>query len=258
MARLYWGEFLKYIAGQSTAGTIRDLGGMEAAWVNSALIINNATYLTAPVADAVELRGRMEAAAADAAAHGLPWAFYLYEPFAAGIDAEAVAADVQMHMAMDIEVMLADVEELLEPVRPLPEVAFRRIAGREDAAIAMDINLRSYDMPAFMGESVLETNAYYSDPAREWGYLAYVGEVPVSTATVIELDGCLYVALVATDPGHRQKGYAEAVMRHALHCSSAALALTHTALDASRMGAPLYEQMGFRRTGETWSMYMPA
>ncbi|MBM3764667.1 MAG: GNAT family N-acetyltransferase [Acidobacteria bacterium] len=118
--------------------------------------------------------------------------------------------------------------------------------------------MRAYGMPEIVTESVMETDAYFSRPDNEFGYVAYDGDVAVSTATVIAIDGWLYVALVATDPAHRQKGYAEAVMRHALSVASIELGITRTALDASAMGAPVYERMGYRFTGERWSMFVPA
>lgn len=252
---LFWKSFLKYTAQQSTSGVIRTLDGIEAAWVNSALIINNGTYLAQPVADEEELKRRFSAAVRDAEPYSLPWAFYLYEPYAVGIDAEAVGAACGLARLMQIRVMTGDTRELRPPLRPLPDLEFRRVSTREDGRAVFDINLRSYGMPMFMADSVLETKAYFNNPARGFDFLALAGGVPVSTASVIELDGWLYVALVATDPDQRRKGYAEAVMRHALAVAGSELKISRTALDASTMGAPLYEQMGYQFTGAVWSMY---
>ena len=47
-------------------------------------------------------------------------------------------------------------------------------------------------------------------------------------------------------------------MRHALSVAASELPLSRTALDASLMGAPLYLQMGYRHTGEMWTMYSAA
>jgi GNAT superfamily N-acetyltransferase len=254
---LFWKSFLEYTANQSTAGSIRTLDGIEAAWVNSALIINNGTYLTAPVPDEEELKRRFSAAVRDAEPYNLPWALYLYEPYAQGIDAETVGAACGLAHLMQIRVMTGDVQELKPPVRPLPDLEFRRVSSREDGWTVFDINLRSYGMPVFMADSVLDTKAYFNNPARAFDFLALARGVPVSTASVIELDGWLYVALVATDPDHRQKGYAEAVMRHALEVAASELKISRTALDASAMGAPLYAQMGYQFTGAAWSMYAP-
>jgi GNAT superfamily N-acetyltransferase len=255
---LLWTSFLRHAAMRSTIGSIRPLDGVEAAWVHSALPINNGTYLTSPVSSESQLRTRIASACEDAGSHKLPWALYVFEPYLSSISAEraaAVAAEFGLARVMGIEVMTGDVRKLKPPVRPLPDVEFRRITKRDEAWIALDLNLRSYGMPIFMADSVLDTNAYFSDSLREFGYVALHDGKPVSTATVIELDGWLYVALVATDPDHRKRGYAEAVMRHALGAAVSALQVSRTALDASMMGAPLYLAMGYQGSGETWGMY---
>jgi len=258
---LFWRSFLRHAALQSTAGSIRTLDGLEAAWVHSALVINNGTYLTSPASSEAELRGRFASASDDAVPHKLPWALYLYEPYVAsiaGAQVASIAAEFGLARVLGIQVMTGDVHELKRPARPLPDLEFRRVAKREESQIAFDLNLRSYGMPLSMGDSVLDTGAYFSDLQREFGFVGLAGGVPVSTATVVELDGWLYVALVATDPDHRQKGYAEAVMRHALGVAASARQVSRTSLDASLMGAPLYVQMGYQYTGEAWSMYATA
>ncbi len=255
---LFWRSFLRHSALHSKAGSIRQLDGVEAAWVHSALPINNGAYLTSPVAGEVELRARVSSASDDARPHGLPWILYLYHPYLgslAGESADTIASEFGLARMMEMQVMTGDVHSLKPPQRPFAELEFRRIMRREEAWTAFDINLRSYEMPLFMADSVLDTGAYFSDPQREFGFVAWAEGVPVSTATVIELEGWLYVALVATDPDHRKKGYAEAVMRHALGAAASALQVTRTALDASLMGAPLYSQMGYQHAGQTWSLY---
>jgi GNAT superfamily N-acetyltransferase len=256
---LFWSSFLRHAAGQSDGGSIRQFGGLEAAWVHSLMPINNATYLAGPVASEVDMRARFASAVEDAAPRQQPWAFFLYEPYTASLSPEqvaAAAAEFGLANIMGVEVMTGDAGALQPPRRSLPELEFRRVNSREDCWIVFDINIRCYDMPPFMTDSIVEANAYYKDPQREFGFVAYADGVPASTASVIELDGWLYVALVATEPGQRQKGYAEAVMRHALTVAAAELGVSRTALDASAMGAPLYLQMGYEHTGESWRMYM--
>lgn len=258
---LFWSAFLRYAAQQSDAGSIRRFGGLEAAWVHSLMPINNATYLTDPLTSEADLRSRLASATEDAAPHQQPWAFYLYEPYAASLKPEqvaAAAADSGLAKITGVEAMTGDARGLNPPRRTLPDLEYRRVQSREERWIAFDINMRSYNMPAFMTDSLLDANAYFKDSQREFGFVAYAGGLPVSTATVIEINGWLYVALVATDPDQRQRGYAEAVLRHALMAAAAELGIVRTSLDASAMGAPLYLEMGYQRTGESWSIYMPA
>ena len=46
--------------------------------------------------------------------------------------------------------------------------------------------------------------------------LGRIGDTPACCAAVMMVDGYRYVALVATDPAHQRRGYAEAAMRTAL------------------------------------------
>ncbi len=256
-----WKSFLEFVAKQSANGSTRVLDGMDAAWAGSALLINNGTYLTSPVQGAEDLERRVAAAAADAAALQMPWALYLYEPWTgmSREQASEIAARHGVDYFMSVQVMTADVRELKPPARPPPGVSFRRVQSEADARIVLDLNVRAYGMPPEITDSVLATKSYFQDLSREFGYIAFDKDgTPVSTTTVIEIDGWLYVALVATDPDHRQKSYAEAVMRHALESTAAALPhITRTSLDATAMGAPVYTRMGYQSTGEVWSAYIP-
>jgi GNAT superfamily N-acetyltransferase len=154
--------------------------------------------------------------------------------------------------------MLADTAALAPQLYRVPDAELLRVTTPEHATMAMDLNTRAYGMPDFITASVVESGAYFRDPSREFGYVALASGTPVATAAVIELDGWLYVAAVATAPDHRNKGYAELVMRQALRAASAAAGITRTALDASLLGSTLYAQMGYQATGGLWRMYVSA
>lgn len=248
-----WADFMRYSARRSKVGSVREFEGLEAAWVNSTMPFCNGTFFTSAPADEADLRRRLDAAKADAAAHALPWGLFTYDPYFAELP---IPSDAGFERMIGIRVMTGDAARLRPPERPLPPVEFRRITDVDGARQALDINMQAYGMPAEMTESALATGAFFGDPARDFGYVAYVDGAEVSTATAVLLEGWLYVALVATAADHRKKGYAEAVMRHALQQAAAATGVTRTSLDASDAGAPLYAQMGYTETGETWSMWM--
>jgi predicted acetyltransferase len=77
------------------------------------------------------------------------------------------------------------------------------------------------------------------------GVVGLAGDIPVATASVALIDGVAYVALVATNPEHQGKGYAEAVMRRALDESREAWGVTRTVLHATAAGQPVYRRMGY-------------
>lgn len=243
---MHWIRFNEWCARRSTRGQIRKLDGIHAAWSHTLLIVHNLTTLTGPLADAAELQSRAEAAVADASAYKLPWMFGIPEPWlpVSLEEANATLAGSGLHYMMYMTAMECD-GPLAEPLRPLPaDVEVRRVDSRATGFDALNLNCRAYGMPVAVAEDVVDANVYFSDPATEYGFVVYNREgVAVSTATAVDLGDTRYIAAVATDPDHRHKGYAEVAMRAAL----AAAPQKPTTLDASRMGEPLYAQMGYVR-----------
>ena len=57
--------------------------------------------------------------------------------------------------------------------------------------------------------------------------------------------GHRYVLLVATDPAHQKKGFAEAAMRHALERAAEKFGDRPSFLHATEAGRPIYARMGY-------------
>lgn len=93
---------------------------------------------------------------------------------------------------------------------------------------------------------------------RQPGLSAYIGLAdgePCTTGVGAFHDGYIGVFNIATPPAHRRRGHGHAVTAHVIAEGVAAGA--HTAyLQASEMGYPVYERLGFR-TVETWPSYYP-
>jgi len=81
-----------------------------------------------------------------------------------------------------------------------------------------------------------------------YGFVAYQGTKPVSTATAIVNERCLFLFLVATMPEARRKGYGEAVVRHALQTAYQATGISRIVLHATDAGYPLYLRLGYHPT----------
>lgn len=78
---------------------------------------------------------------------------------------------------------------------------------------------------------------------------------PASTATVVVLDGVAGIYNVATPERFRRRGLGEAVTAAAV-VEGARRGCRTATLQASAMGRPIYERMGFR-TVTTWTRYVP-
>ena len=104
----------------------------------------------------------------------------------------------------------------------------------------------SYNVPPETSLSLVKEHTLWHEHA--YGFVAFEGDKPVSTATTIVNDGCLFLFLVATAPDSRRKGYAEAVVRHALQTAYEATGIRRTVLHATEAGYPTYLRLGYHPT----------
>jgi hypothetical protein len=259
----YWKQFLEKTVRSGKRGVVEDIDeGVRCAWGDCALPITNGYYVTTPLEGRADLARRIQSARADLPKRSaMPWLFYVPSDLLNGLsfdDVDGAGAERGLAPFMNVREMTAEVPALRPPRRPLPELEYERVASTEGAREVLRVNVEAYGMPLEIIESSLESEMFLAGKMRECGLLARVNGEAVSTATVIDLDGLLYVALVATAVNHRQRGYAEAVMRRALETGAREFGLTRTALDASAMGEPVYAAMGYQATGTDWRILTEA
>ena len=243
-----WPEFLKVCARDASGGTIWEGDGVGAAWANTPFLISNGTFLTRPAEDAHDLEQRISMAVEFASGTDLPWLFYVCQdwiPTALHSQYDAIFSRFHLFPVMRMTGMVTT--EILPARRPMPDVRIERVATEEQRYAATDLQAFAYGFPVELCRMPAEAGALWGK-TEQFAYIGYAGDVPVSTATTLVLDGRLYVALVATHPNHQRKGYAEAVMRHSLAESTRATGLSRTVLHASQAGYPIYAAMGYRPT----------
>jgi ribosomal protein S18 acetylase RimI-like enzyme len=90
-------------------------------------------------------------------------------------------------------------------------------------------------------------------------YVARMDGEDVATAGTIDVDGDCGVYMVATRERARGRGLATALMRQAL-LDAGRRGLETTSLQATRMGRPIYERLGYRDLGalQMWERRRPA
>lgn len=129
-----------------------------------------------------------------------------------------------------------------------------RIERAEDNGVTVtDINCLAYGFTLKTGRASLLRKSFWQSA---FSYVAFIGDRPVGTATVIVQRECLYLALVATVPEAQGKGYGQAVVRHALQRAYEATGLKRTILHATQVGYPLYDGLGYR-TAAHFTGYAP-
>lgn len=141
------------------------------------------------------------------------------------------------------------------PTASRPELRYQRIQDNATLTDFIDLNCMAYGVPIEEGRSVIEDLNFWHEHA--YGYVAYEGGRPVSTATGIVADDCIFLFLVATHPEQQHRGYADAVIRHALNAASAATGIKRTSLQATDAGRPVYARLGYREVC-TYTLVWPS
>jgi GNAT superfamily N-acetyltransferase len=213
----------------------------------------NVAVLTQSSISASALRSFGHAAREWAAETPVPWFFVVtHDRIEPGVDATAILGDCGLGAALPLTGMFATHVPRLTSAPPGLQI---KVSDEDvECATLVDINSAAYEMDLDPAKVVLGRKAFWHD------HVAVLGSVdgtPASGAAVLMVDGHRYVALVATAPAHRRRGYAEAVMRHALDVAASACGESPTVLHATDAGRPIYERMGYTPIS-THTLYMDA
>jgi ribosomal protein S18 acetylase RimI-like enzyme len=137
---------------------------------------------------------------------------------------------------------------------PPAALEYRRVDGPELRCAAADINAASYGVSPEMGREALDHEELWGEGC--FGYVGYYNGNAVATSTTYVRDKYLYVALVATLPDYRSRGFARAITGYSMQAANKASGLQRTILHATPMARAIYDSLGFR-TVTTFSMFLP-
>jgi GNAT superfamily N-acetyltransferase len=128
---------------------------------------------------------------------------------------------------------------------PLPAgLAVRIVRPGPDVARFQGVVAEGFGMPIELARELFTEKVLAGVPAME-AYLGLVDGLPVATSTLVRTDAVAGVYNVATLDTHRRRGIGEALTWYAIERGAEA-GCTMAALQASEMGQPVYERMGFR------------
>jgi GNAT superfamily N-acetyltransferase len=223
--------------------------GLAITWPNTRFPFYNSVFLTEPMTDARVLRDTVQEAVAYMRARESGGLFIVCLDHLSGSAkdrAASILAQARLVQALPMTGMAGDILPMEAPAHPT--LRFVRIADDATIQAFAQLNCVSYGVPIETGLSLVKEHTLWQEHA--YGFVAYEGQRPVSTATAIVNDGCLFLFLVATAPGSRRKGYGEAVVRHALQTAHEATGIRRTVLHATEAGYPLYRRLGYHPTGK--------
>lgn len=230
-------EAWKLLVGRLPAASLQHADGVASCYGHVPLMFFNLWIADGPVATPDELRAILKTAAGRPCEH--PTGGVLREDWLP-TGWEEVLQERGLAPAMAMTGMETD--QLLPPRRSLANLEIRRVADEGTARDLAMLNAHAYGMPTELFECIANLRLWHAD---SYGFVGYAEGQPVSTASVFPVEGSVYVALVATAPGAQGRGYAEAVMRHAVAEGQQAMGTARTTLHATDIGQPLYRAMGY-------------
>jgi GNAT superfamily N-acetyltransferase len=157
---------------------------------------------------------------------------------------QTILAEAKFVHALPMTGMAGDILPMESPGHRA--LRFERILDDVTIQDFAQINCISYDVPVETSLSLVKEHTLW--PEHAYGFVAYESDKPVSTATAIINEGCLFLFLVATMPEARCRGYGEAVVRHALQTAHQATGIGRTVLHATDAGYSLYLDLGYHPT----------
>jgi GNAT superfamily N-acetyltransferase len=224
-----------------------DKAGLAITWPDTHFPFYNALFLTERLTDAQALQGRVQEAAAYMRARPNGGLFVVCLDNMNGPAKESlptILAEAKFVQAMPMTGMAGDILPMETPGHPA--LRFERILDDSTIRDFAQINCISYDVPVETSLSLVKERTLWHEHAC--GFVAYEDTKPVSTATAIINEGCLFLFLVATMPEVRHKGYGEAVVRHALQTAYESTSIRRTVLHATEAGYQLYLRLGYHPT----------
>jgi len=231
------------IFGRACAGTRTEhAAGVDYIFTGLPIPFFNVAVLTAPQLSASALDSSARGALAWASDKGAPWLFVVtHDALEPGTDAATVLDACGFVPLMPLTGMIArTVASATTPSGLQLEVP----EDDDGCAALFDVNSAAYGMDLAACKPAFGRGAFWADHV---GVLGRSGVAPVTAAAVLLAGGHRYVALVATQPTHQKRGFAEAAMRHALTEAAGKFGERPSFLHATDAGQPIYARMGYEK-----------
>ncbi|MBI2688011.1 MAG: GNAT family N-acetyltransferase [Acidobacteria bacterium] len=237
---------MSFYAASHPAGQVRELPGVSAISCGWNYPVFNSALLTSQVPGVDgELSNRIAMASIFFRALGMGWSYWACHDL---LDATSlrVLRDTCYAYGMDPVLTAPGMyAEKLEPQKHAPPaLEVKEVTDGASRTAFAHLVSTIFDLP-------FQMTMHVYGPAECWtqdyaGFIGYVDDRPVTIAMTNVHDSCCGFYSVGTVPGHRRKGYAEAVMRTAYKAMQNRLQFTACVLQSTTVGRRLYEQMGFR------------
>lgn len=230
-------ESFRALAAGRTNGRTLELPGVTIASLGVTFQMFNAAFLNAPVSGQKDLETRLALARDHFQSERRAWAFWVCEDW---LDRQArryLAGSCErfgLRLASELPGMVA--EGLAPTQRPLPQLDVRRVNSDRTLNDFRAIGSVCFHVPLAWFSEVFDA----SIPPGFACWVGYLEDQPVATAASVPSDGVIGLYNIATAPGLRRRGIAEAMTRRVTPTGPPIV------LQSTSMGMRLYERLGFR------------
>ena len=238
---------------RGAGGEVVEQPGVTATWAGVAWPIVNVVFLSSQMSSLDDLRSRLQRVGKFTETKQQPGMLIACDAWLPRHP--DVASLFQEHGWIQISLAHGMVCENVGATDSVADLECRRVEGSELRRAAADINAAGYEVSPEMAREALDHENLWGEGC--FGYVGYSAGTAVATSTTYVRDGYLYVALVATLPEFRSRGFARAITSHSIKEASAASGLRRTILHATPAARPLYESLGFHDV-TTFPMFLPA
>jgi ribosomal protein S18 acetylase RimI-like enzyme len=193
-----------------------------------------------------ELERRIERASAHYRARNRSWSFWICEHL---IGPRTLRRLYRIFDACGMSCIAEppgmEIDDLPPPRRPLPALTVRTASDAQARLDFADIIGQCFYIPPALAHEVYDDPSKWCAPLEI--FVGYDGSRAVTCAALIEAAGAIGIYSVGTLPGWRRRGFAEAIMRHAVAEFRRRGAAGPVVLQSSPGGMELYRRLGFRR-----------
>ena len=130
---------------------------------------------------------------------------------------------------------------------PPPSLRIEQVSNEEQLSEYWKVAAKAFGMPMVMTKLIIPRVPAATDSAVL--LLGYEGGEPVASGAVISTEGIAGIYTIGVMPKSRKRGYGEAITWAAVKAGRER-GCKVSYLQASKMGLPIYERMGFKVTAE--------
>jgi N-acetylglutamate synthase len=229
-------DCMRTMSAQMDGGEVRERGGLLIAATGLRVAMLNNAFVTRALADAPSLLGQ---AIEYFDSRSLPFLIRVRESVDEQSELAAEAIGLQ-HRDSVPGMVLYPLPDALPERLPLE---IRRVDDMDSFVQYAETLAAGFGMPPKLGRA-FAAPGLLALPGAEF-YTAFVDGAPVATSALFMSNRVAGVYNVATLDGYRRRGIGEAITWHAVQQGMKA-DCQMGALQASEMGRPVYERMGFR------------